>query len=109
MNAHFVTELDFHVPSGSLRVILGSELVWRDRARTIRVAGFDRLGVVSVDQVRTVVQGALDELPEDEGSALSPGYTRFMSDWYVDPAALLGLGFFRSSVSFFTLVAWERE
>ena len=39
-------------------------------AHAVILAGFDRLGVVSVDQVRTVVQGALDELPEDEGGAL---------------------------------------
>ena len=36
----------------------------------VPVAGFDRLAVVSVDQVWTVVQGALDELPEDEGGSL---------------------------------------
>ena len=42
VNPHFATELDFHVPQGSLRVILDSELVWRDGWRTIRVpAGFD--------------------------------------------------------------------
>ena len=37
----------------------------------VLVAGFDRTGVVSVDQVRAVVQGALDELPEDEGGSLA--------------------------------------
>ena len=36
----------------------------------VLVARFDRLGVVSVDQVKTVVQGALDELPGDEGGSL---------------------------------------
>ena len=34
------------------------------------LANFDRLGVVSVDQVKTVVQGALDELEADEGGSL---------------------------------------